>query len=118
MKKVLSIFLIFLTVQTNGEQKKKAEEIEIYSGIKRISMRFTEGQFLIYDCDNKRYVCVDEEGNDKCKYIRMQKKQGRFENLGCAPLKLHRNPNECFEQQRQLILRTKSTPFCDYSNFQ
>lgn len=107
-----------MLAETKENAVKYDDQIELYASSKRISLRFIEGQFLIYDCDNKRFACVDQEGNDKCLYIRDAKRRADFENLGCATLKLHRSPKECFEHQKKLILTTKETPFCKASTFQ
>ena len=87
-------------------------------GGKPISQRFVDGRYLIYECDDKHYVCVDEEGYEKCQYIRRNRKIGQFENLGCAPLKVYDDVAKCFEKQKSMIGSAKNIPFCFKSNFQ
>lgn len=114
--KVITIFflLIFISVEAQNNPKVR---IDTFGG-KTISLRFKDGRNLIYECDDRHYVCVDDDGYEKCQFIRKNRKIGQFENLGCAPLTIFDEVEDCFEKQKELISTTKKTPFCFKSNFQ
>ncbi len=68
-----------------------------------ISKEYREGEYLIYDCENQHYVCVNRDSNKECenKHLkRIRENQSRF---SCIPLKIFADEKTCFEFQQDLI---------------
>ncbi|MEI8347103.1 MAG: hypothetical protein WCG27_06535, partial [Pseudomonadota bacterium] len=62
---------------------------------KRISEVYKSGMYLIYDCIERHFACVNNDGFERCREQReLSKKRGRG-LLSCAPLKKFSTTPEC-----------------------
>lgn len=79
----------------------------------RIDNKLRAGKYLIYQCENKHFACVDEVGFQNCKENRKKSKsQKNFKLLDCAPLKEFQSKLKCVEESYGLIEKNLSKPFC------
>lgn len=86
---------------------------EPYRAPRRISRKLSEGEFLIYDCKERHFACVDEAAFTRCREARdlgLALKKEKI--LSCAPLKNYKNYNECTKQQYSVQHRRKNKSFC------
>jgi len=99
------IFLIFTSLQLWGDSGEKlvtgfdpARDI--------IADNYEAGPHLIYDCNEKHWVCVMESFWDKCRDQRTTDLQDKKVFLSCAPIGTFTNKRSCF--QRQLFLTSNN----------
>jgi len=81
------------------QQVEVVDSTDIYGKFRFITEDLIEGSNLIYRCDQKRFICVDDAGMSWCE-------EERLENLGpkrvvspCLPLKRLKTLKECVEEQ-------------------
>lgn len=77
-----------------------------------ISEKYDAGPFLIYDCEDKHFVCVMAEYNKDCEEKRAQAAHEKKLDMGCAPIAELPNKKSCFQQQLFLISQNHGTRFC------
>lgn len=123
---VLPIFLFLIINPTRGQEevKKKAEsaattldketlsEMERMRAEPRISSDFSRGAYLIFDCRNRYYACVNQPSFDSCRLMRDKGYQAKKKILPCAPLKEFSDQKDCFAKQYSLIHHQKPKAFC------
>lgn len=78
----------------------------------RISSDFSRGEFLIYDCRNRNFACVNEPSYERCKKLREAGYKNKKMVLPCAPLKEFKDQPTCFKKHYSLIHRQKAKAFC------
>jgi hypothetical protein len=87
-------------------------EVEFSQDSVQISRKYYSGQFLIYDCASKHWVCVDKDGYEGCRVERDSAKKDFETNLKCSPIKEFKNQKECVEFQRHKTHHPESTKYC------
>ncbi|MFN8370185.1 MAG: hypothetical protein U0T83_06120 [Bacteriovoracaceae bacterium] len=79
---------------------------------KRLSINYYQGSALIYDCNNKHWVCVDKMNYEKCQKERNDYRIKKFLNLPCAPLKVFSSVEACLAEQNRQVTLPKRKDFC------
>jgi len=96
-------------------------EIIILNGIERIqwesqhppiSSKYFRGNFLIYDCIDKHYACVEEQNFLACKEKRQSLISKGVEKLPCAPFKEYPTYILCIKKQYELMYSKAPYSFC------
>lgn len=77
-----------------------------------ISEKYFAGPYLIYDCEEKHWVCVMEDDFKECQKKRDEDKNNKKEILGCAPLGSFPTKKSCFQRQLFLTGQNHGTRFC------
>lgn len=77
-----------------------------------ISADYIAGEFLIYDCLNKHWVCVMEEYFTKCEEQRVEDSAAGKTFARCAPLKKFPVKFSCYQQQLRLVSNVDATKLC------
>lgn len=77
-----------------------------------VTKEYLRGRYLIYDCQEQHYICVDHDGYDLCNDKRQQSQQQNSEVLACAPLKMYDSLLACSEGQYDQIHFPASKRFC------
>ena len=77
-----------------------------------ISFRYRRGEYLIYDCSDRHFACVNADSFKKCKDERETAKSQRQHLFPCAPLKKFKTQKECFKAYYQAIHQEGDKSFC------
>ncbi|WP_127717282.1 hypothetical protein [Halobacteriovorax sp. HLS] len=78
----------------------------------RISDKYYRGRYLIYDCVNRHYVCINLPSFYNCQEERLKEIEAKSVLLSCAPLKQFKTQKECFDVNYSLIHRITNKSFC------
>lgn len=77
-----------------------------------ISTKYMRGNFLIYDCEEHHYACVEEKNFLACK----EKREGLIvkgeEKLSCAAFKEYPTYSLCIKKQYELMYSGTPFAFC------
>jgi hypothetical protein len=68
-----------------------------------LSAKWTAGAFLIYDCDDRHWVCVHDLGQAQCEDLRKNKLASGARTLGCAPGQVFESREACWDVQKRLV---------------
>ena len=86
---------------------------EPYRPSVRISRKYYEGEFLIYDCKSRHFACVNELSYERCKIARKEGLDSKAERvLECAPLRVFSNFTSCAQEQYILQHRRLNKSMC------
>ena len=77
-----------------------------------ISVKYEAGQFLIYNCIDKHWVCVLETHFTDCEKERLEDIDNKVMDLRCAPIGAFPTKKSCFQQQLFMLSQNFSTRFC------
>ena len=100
------IFLLFIPALIGAEEAFKIDKAVYISEIYR------EGAFLIYDCQDRHFACVDQKGFGYCSDLRQSAMSLKKYDLPCAPLKEFSSMDECVQMQYRLIYSVVDKGFC------
>lgn len=97
---------------TNTEQKRDKSKDDITLSDPDLSIKYQRGRFLLYDCEDKHWVCTKKLEFDRCgekrKYVDFVKEQ----LYPCAPIKAFASEAECVKRQRKFIQKNHSVRSC------
>ena len=71
--------------------------------LKTISNKYSEGEFLIYDCVDKHYVCADQTSEQICKRKYEKESRENYTNFTCLVLQKFENSKKCHQKQFSVI---------------
>ena len=77
-----------------------------------ISEKYLAGAFLIYDCEEKHWVCVLQEDYKACESKRKVSADKKERNLPCAPIGEFPSKRSCFQRQLYLSGHAHGYRFC------
>lgn len=112
------LFIIFLAGHVYGDGGKgyvKTESMDEIARKKlepRVSDKYYLGEYLIYDCKDKHFACVNIDSFKLCTQWRDEDKEERRRKLRCAPLTQFETQEKCFEAQYQQIYNQKLKLVC------
>ena len=104
---ILLLFLIAFLSQINAQDEDLRPHISF-----QMTDGYSSGPFLIYDCNKRSFICVDELNFNECRSERKFAIQQRYFNLPCAPLKEFKHYNYCVDQQYELVHNISRRDFC------
>lgn len=78
----------------------------------RLSNKWFRGNYLVYDCDDGHFACVNENSFIKCENQRTERIEEKDPQLGCAPLKKFKTQKNCFEVQYKKLHNQLPKVFC------
>ncbi len=96
----------------NQIKKLQNDEIDRNISEPRISNEYFQGQYLIYDCRQRHYVCVNSASFDKCRGRRDEALDERRFLLPCAPLLEFKSQKECFQEHYKQVHQLGNRKFC------
>lgn len=120
MKKILlSLILIFgleLSAQ-DGERvstrpEVSEEELRNEVLLPRIDLKYRSGGYLIYDCEDQHFVCVDARGFGQCDVDRQESRERGRLILSCSPLKRFQSFELCLEELYRLMHQSTHKSIC------
>lgn len=77
-----------------------------------ISEKYDTGPFLIYDCEDRHWVCVMESYFNECKEKRLKAISEFKEDLPCAPVGEFPVKKSCFQRELFMVTHNYGTDFC------
>lgn len=78
----------------------------------RISYDYRRGPYLIYNCEEKHYVCVEKENYRECHIKRDFALKMKLISMPCAPIKKYEDVAKCTLQHKALINKSHFKGFC------
>ncbi len=99
------------------EEERNRSEVQIALEEPRISNKWFQGNYLVYDCDKGFFACVNNTSYSLCSSQRTTRIEERNPALGCAPLKRFNTQEECFKVQYQKLHNQMPKLFCIHPNF-
>lgn len=67
------------------------------------SDKYMAGPHLVYDCEDKHWVCVDEDNKKDCVDDREQRELDKFRSLKCTYARTFDDKPSCFQFQRNMV---------------
>ena len=112
---ILFIGLTYVQAFVNSKESKKSSESRetmFYSRIK-ISSKYMQGPYLLYDCKDHHYACVDKASYNDCRARRKDAiLNGKEISLNCAPLKKFNSSPVCIKNIYNLQSRVRHLEVC------
>jgi hypothetical protein len=121
MKNVFTFILLSISVKAFTEEaapvvipaaKSNEELIETKKSNYQINGRYKGGAYLIYDCENEFYACVDQDGSEKCREKRNTSITKKETRLPCAPLKQFEDKKTCLKKNYEVLESVAVKRFC------
>ena len=94
-------------------QEKSRKNVEYYKkNIEKavISSLYRRGEYLIYDCVNKHFVCVIESNYERCR--EPQTKEIVYDTNFCLKIKEFETQPDCFRAHEEFSDKTRMKFFC------
>ncbi len=126
---ITSIFfmttLFAITLEERGQimtrfrvSKSKNFEERLYTTYV-ISEKHRSGTYLIYECKERKFICVDDESFDKCREERRDALNGDvfLKLLPCAPLKKFEDIFDCHDEIYKNMYRMSNKRFCIHPRY-
>ena len=98
--------LIFILLSMEFLQAEILEKnLNGYDRLKdEIAPNYTAGMFLIYDCTEKHWTCVNEKYFIECQEKRKAELEIEKIHLSCAPIgPINNNKKSCFQRQLYMV---------------
>ena len=116
------LILIQYTALAQVEETKRVKTIEeldreIPSG-KILSRYYRRGNYLIFDCEDQHFACVDDMSFKRCQEWRQKAIDKIEEYMPCAPLKRYDSIEACDKDHYQYIYKSIPKKFCRRSKKQ
>lgn len=115
--------LLFVTnllaqIDISTEREQRAKELDegsedfLRGTDIRLSMRYYQGEVLVYDCRDRHFVCTSIDSANECHNERdLLLNKNRFE-LPCAPIKQFKDHETCVKEQYKRIHEVPETRWC------
>ncbi len=101
MKTYLSMLAALLCVIFCGPLRAQQE---LDADGQELSEKWVQGPALVYDCDERHWVCVTGDKHGQCREQHDARLASKAPFLGCVPGTVFATPAECFARQRELIV--------------
>lgn len=111
MKPLRVLVLLGLSVSTLAGDAPEVP-VDFNLGQDQISEKYFAGSWLIYDCEEKHWVCVLKEDFDLCESSREAAKKSFSKNLPCAPIGNFPTKRSCFQRELFLAGNAHGDRFC------
>jgi hypothetical protein len=97
-------------VQTDEPNPKQAVDILLLDN--ELSVLYSRGGYLLYDCQSKHWVCTSKNEKVRCDNARKFAIKENEENLPCAIIKLFDDEKSCQKKQQIIIDSAMENRFC------
>ena len=121
----MKMFIILFTVLSTTAQSTKLsvplqqsiESFKLENDDHRISdykidRKYFAGNYLIYDCEDHHFACVDAMGYSDCGDNRERALNKKSNPLPCAPLKIFLDKRSCIENSYKYVNSNALKSFC------
>ena len=106
----LTVFLVLLSMPILAQENKIPAGYDPVQD--NISEKYEAGQFLIYNCVDKHWVCVLDSHFNECEKARIEDIENKVTDLRCAPIGSFPTKKSCFQQQLFMVSQNFATRFC------
>jgi hypothetical protein len=103
---------VFLIAVAFAEEEKNPLPVDFVMSQDNISEKYFAGAFLIYDCEEKHFVCVLPEDYKTCEDQREKAIKNKEKYLPCAPLGEFPTKRSCFQRDLYLVGLAHGNRFC------
>ena len=111
MRSKVTIFFMLFSFSVGAQ--KAAKTLTGYDPIADVlSSKYEAGHYLIYDCEDKHWVCVRDAYYQDCESKRTQEIEENAKDLSCVPLGYFPTKRSCFERQLYMLGQNFGTKFC------
>lgn len=110
--KALLLFPLLLTLAYGETQEEEALPSDFEMKTDNISEKYFAGSFLIYDCEEKHWVCVLKEDYKTCEDKREASIEKKERHLPCAPIGEFPTKRSCFQRELYLVGQAHGHRFC------
>ena len=97
---------------TKTEQKRDKSKDDITLSDPDLSIKYQRGRFLMYDCEDKHWVCTQKLEFDRCSEKRKYVDFIKGQLYPCAPVKPFASEAECVKRQRKFTEKNHSVRSC------
>lgn len=88
----------------NSMVSKEAESFEEFDTARdELSEKYMAGPHLVFDCEDKHWVCVADDEKKNCEAKRDELKLKKERQLSCTYFRTFESKKECFTYQQSLI---------------
>lgn len=105
------IFCLFFSTLVCAQEAEK-ELAGFDPVVDLISEKYEAGPYLIYDCEDKHWVCVGESFYKECEEKRAEDLKARKLATRCAPITKYPVKKSCFQRAQFLVGKNHGTRFC------
>ncbi len=81
---------------------------------RQYSERYYAGEYLIYDCNDKHWVCADKSAQSKCLSDRKEDILKNVSRLSCIPVKKFKNIKSCTQNKIKLVNEPTDDLLCQH----
>lgn len=93
------------------------ENTDIAQQSQRLSIKYTKGNILLYDCDDKHWVCTDMLEQKNCLERREQITLDKDQFYPCVVYKTYKVYDDCIKDQQRLTDHAIQVLFCHNGNY-
>lgn len=115
------LFLCSIAQQSSGQihslikKQISKDRLDIDQQKSRISLKYTKGSYLMYDCYDKHWVCTDEVEVKNCRLKREEGIMNYNVNLPCVVFENYSTNSSCIERQQWVTNQSIAVTFCKNS---
>ena len=96
-----SFFLFFFTPGLRAQDKEVYQDISLQDPV--ISLKYTRGKHLIYDCKAHHWVCASQKDYKSCLKSRDYEVKEKASEFSCIPTKVFESLKSCVKKQKSII---------------
>ena len=111
------ILILFSGNCFTQEKTSSVDNLDIDQQKSRISLKYTKGPYLLYDCLDEHWVCTDKNEAEYCENKRSEGFLEKDQFLICASLKKFETATECHKKQKWLTTYAVNNVFCKNPKF-
>lgn len=100
-------------VEEEAQKKVGIQYYKKYVYESKISASYRKGEYLIYDCISKHFVCVNKKNYEDCRSKMETAIDLRDFNKVCLPVKKFKDQRECFDKHYASQEKSRMSIFCE-----
>ncbi|EQC50589.1 hypothetical protein [Bacteriovorax sp. DB6_IX] len=115
---LISIILSAFSSLANQEVEKQIFDVSYYKKFVEevaLTQEFNRGEYLVYDCRTKHFICVNRAGQKLCLEMLENSKEVGSQERYCLPIRKFKDQLTCFRKQYEVSQKTSMEKFCRYS---
>lgn len=110
--KILTFVLIWSLLITSALGQKEDED-----GEKLLSDKYYSGPYLVYDCQDKHWVCTDKEAVESCNAARKRALERKGITMPCFVVKEYKKYKGCLKSNKKMINQIGDTKYCYHPDY-
>jgi hypothetical protein len=112
MIRIFLSFLLLASLHLSAQEGPENEGVDIDQQDPYMNPLYQKGQFLVYDCVSRHWVCTQELEFDRCKAQRHEALANYKNELPCAFFDKLDDMPKCHQEQQRLTNAAKYEQFC------